>query len=66
MKKLMLESSVLSLNISKALNNLGWTPSWDLQIALKNIKWHRDWLDGADMQRISLSEINEFTKEGQI
>lgn len=61
------ESSVLSLDISKALNNLGWTPTWDLQIALKRIlKWHRDWLDGADMHRISLSEINEFTKESQI
>lgn len=61
------ESSVLSLDISKALNNLGWTPSWDLQITLKRIlKWHRDWLDGADMHRISLSEINEFTKESQV
>jgi len=60
------ESSMLSLDISKVLNNLEWSPSWNLQIALKRIlKWHRDWLDGADMHEICISEINEFTKDSQ-
>ncbi|WP_416687670.1 CDP-glucose 4,6-dehydratase [Candidatus Pseudothioglobus sp. Uisw_041] len=58
------EASFLKLNISKASELLGWTPTWDLQMTLGNIiRWHKLWLDDADMQKVCINEIDNFTKD---
>ena len=58
------EASLLSLDISKALVLLGWQPTWDLPMTLGNIiRWHNLWLGGADMQKVCITEIDNFTKD---
>jgi CDP-glucose 4,6-dehydratase len=55
------EASVLKLDISKARQRLDWTPQWSLEVALKQITdWHLAWLDGQDMRRVCLSQINLY------
>jgi len=58
------EASFLKLNISKASELLGWTPTWDLKMTLVSIiRWHKLWLDNADMRKVCIDEINNFTKD---
>ena len=58
------ESSFLKLNISKASELLGWTPTWDLQLTLGSIiRWHKLWLSDADMGKVCITEIDKFTKD---
>ena len=58
------EATLLNLDISKASGLLGWTPTWDLPITLGNIiRWHKLWLGGADMRKICITEIDNFTKD---
>jgi CDP-glucose 4,6-dehydratase len=57
------EANYLKLDISKAGAHLDWQPHWSLDVALEMIiKWHRAWLDGADMREICRSQISEFNK----
>ena len=56
------EAHFLKLNISKASDQLGWKPTWDLQMTLGNIiQWHKLWLDGANMRKVCIDQINNFT-----
>ena len=58
------EASFLKLNISKASELLGWTPTWDLQMTLLNIIiWHKLWLGDAEMQQVCITEIDNFTRD---
>ena len=58
------EASFLKLNISKASELIGWTPTWDLQTTLGHIiRWHKLWLGDADMQKVCIAEIDNFTKD---
>jgi CDP-glucose 4,6-dehydratase len=58
------EAKLLKLNISKASSILGWTPTWDLDVTLgKIVRWHKHWIEGADMRAECVKEINEFTKD---
>jgi CDP-glucose 4,6-dehydratase len=58
------EASFLKLNISKASELLGWTPTWDLEMTLVSIiRWHKLWLEDADMRKVCIAEINNFTKD---
>jgi len=58
------EASFLKLNISKASELLGWTPTWDLEMTLGSIiRWHKLWLGDADMQKVCITEIDNFTKD---
>lgn len=42
----------------------GWTPKWDAAMALKKtIEWHQARERGANMQRLSLGQIEEFMNE---
>ena len=55
------EAGYLKLDISKAKDRLNWRPTWDLETTLeKIISWHKHWLDNANMQDITISEINQF------
>lgn len=58
------EASMLNLDISKASELLGWKPTWDLPMTLRNIvRWHKLWLGGADMRKVCVNEIDNFTKD---
>lgn len=57
------ESQILKLDITKAVKGLGWTPTWNIDVALeKIIDWHKSWKAGEDMQLVCLEEIKQFTK----
>lgn len=52
------EATCLKLDISKSREKLGWTPRWSLEYALDNIiEWHKAWLEGRDIQKLMLSQI---------
>ena len=58
------EANLLKLDISKASSILGWTPTWDLNVTLgKIVRWHKRWVEGADMRVECIKEIKEFNKD---
>ena len=55
------EAGVLKLDSSKAKNNLGWTPKWQVSEALeKTIQWHQKFIAGEDMYDFSVAQILEY------
>ena len=55
------EANFLKLDISKARQRLNWFPHWNLEVALeKTISWHRAWINGEDMSRVCLEQIDSF------
>lgn len=55
------EANYLSLDISKALHKLSWSPRWELSVALdKTIEWQKAWLDGCDMHNFCLQQIYQY------
>lgn len=59
------EAGLLTLDSSKARQQLGWRPNWDLEQALqRTLQWHRAWRDGQDMQQYSRAQIADH--EGEI
>jgi len=57
------EAHYLKLDCSKAKARLGWHPRLNLELAINNITvWHRAYLAGEDMRELTLSQINNFSK----
>lgn len=57
------EANSLKLDISKARENLGWEPIWNLEQSLeKVIEWHKHWLARKDIQNICEQHINIYSK----
>jgi CDP-glucose 4,6-dehydratase len=57
------EAQLLKLDITKARALLKWEPRWDLNKALQSIiKWHFAWLNGEDMEIVTLDQIDDFEK----
>ncbi|WP_062307808.1 CDP-glucose 4,6-dehydratase [Polynucleobacter sinensis] len=55
------EANYLKLDISKAKAGLGWSPTWDLSIALeKIIEWHLAFQANKDMHEFSLDQIEQY------
>jgi len=55
------EADFLKLNIDKVRFKLNWNPNWELELALeKIIRWHQFWINGEDMQKKCIDEINEY------
>jgi CDP-glucose 4,6-dehydratase len=55
------EANFLKLDISKARQRLGWSPRWNLEEALiRIVDWHRAWLEGKDMRRYCLDQIQHY------
>jgi len=55
------EAHYLTLDSSKANNELGWKPKWNLDCALENIiSWHQAWSAGQNMQKFSLTQIRDY------
>lgn len=56
------EAQLLKLDSSKARNELGWTNKWPLKTCIKEIAyWHKQWLDGADMLKISNETLDRYS-----
>jgi len=55
------EAHYLKLDISKAKTYLNWRPRWRLEQALNaTIEWHKAWLKGEDMRKVSIMQIEKF------
>jgi CDP-glucose 4,6-dehydratase len=55
------EAGYLKLDCSKAAMHLGWYPKLRLEQTLEGIiKWHKAFLDGANMREICLTEIRNY------
>lgn len=55
------EANYLKLDCSKAKAELDWVPKWDIKTALNRIvDWHKAFLKGEDMRRITESHITEY------
>ncbi|HWI08503.1 MAG TPA: CDP-glucose 4,6-dehydratase [Solirubrobacteraceae bacterium] len=55
------EARYLALDSTKAREQLGWRPTWDLDEALARIvAWYAALRDGADMQAVTLEQIAAF------
>lgn len=60
------EAGLLRLDSTRARMNLGWKPRWSLQHALKHtVNWHWAWIQGEDMNAVSLSQIRAYEAVGQ-
>ena len=55
------EAHLLKLDCSKARQQLGWIPKWNLETATKKIiQWQIAYQAKENMQEVSLSQINEY------
>lgn len=56
------EAGLLRLDSTRAKTLLGWQPRWKLATALKQtVEWHRAWLSGEDMAKVTLRQIEAYT-----
>jgi CDP-glucose 4,6-dehydratase len=57
------EAHSLRLNISKAQEQLGWSPKWSLDTAIDHIvSWQQAYQKKQDMKAISLSQIHSYSQ----
>lgn len=57
------EAGLLLLDNTKAKTLLGWCPQFWVNEALKKtLEWYRAYVDGEDMKKYSLAEIEKFSK----
>jgi CDP-glucose 4,6-dehydratase len=55
------EAGFLKLDCSKSKARLGWTPKWNIDMALKKtIGWYQDYQNGKDMKEVCLQQIKEY------
>lgn len=55
------EAKLLKLDCSKSIDKLGWSPKWNIDMAIKQtISWHKSFLDGQDMRAFTLKQIKEY------
>ncbi|HOY32847.1 MAG TPA: CDP-glucose 4,6-dehydratase [Bacteroidales bacterium] len=55
------EATYLKLDCSKAKNELGWQPQWDIETALRNIvDWNKAYLSGQNIQKVTEAQISEY------
>ena len=58
------EANCLTLDCSKAIRLLNWSPEGDISETLESVvKWHQYWLEGYDMQKYTLREIEMCLEE---
>jgi len=55
------EANLLKLDCSKAAAELGWTPRWGLEKAIKKTSdWYKAFQQGEDMRQITIDQINGY------
>lgn len=58
------ESNFLKLDCSKARIQLGWTPKWNLEMAIEKIvQWQNAFTAKENMREFSLSQISDYMSE---
>ncbi len=61
------EAHTLTLDSTKAREQLGWQPKWNLSDALRHtLEWHAAWKAGKDLQSISRVQINQYSNATQM
>lgn len=57
------EAHALKLDISKARQELYWSPKWGLEIAVERIaQWHKAFRDGENMSLVSQQQIHAYVQ----
>ena len=60
------EANLLKLDINKSRSRLGWSPRWNLEIAMnKTVEWYKAWLAGLDMAEITLKHIVNYYEKAE-
>lgn len=55
------EAHLLAVDATKARQNLGWRPRWDVAQALdRTVSWYKAQVEAADMRAYSLAQIEEY------
>lgn len=55
------EAGLLRLDSTLARTTLGWAPRWDLGTAIdRTVAWHKAWLAGADMRKLTQEQIATY------
>ncbi len=58
------EANYLKLDCTKAKTKLNWVPVWGIDIALeKTAEWYRVFKEKKDLEKITLSQIEQYEKE---
>ena len=58
------EAGMLKLDSARAKSKLGWSPRWNLEVALtKTIEWHQAWRRGEDMAKVTLRQIEAYSQQ---
>ena len=61
------EAGLLTLDISKSLNQLGWSPTWNSDKALKRTAaWYRGFLNAENTKSLVDNDINLFISNESI
>ena len=61
------EAGLLTLDISKSLNQLGWSPTWNSDKALKRTAaWYRGFLNAENGKSLIDNDINLFISNESI
>ncbi len=61
------EAHTLTLDSTKAHEQLGWQPKWNISDALRNtLEWHNAWKQDKNLHSVSLAQINEYSKAMQM
>ena len=61
------EAHFLKLDCSKIKAQLGWQPRWHITEAVeKTVEWAKAWEQGADMRRVTETQIDRFFASGGI
>ncbi len=59
------EANFLKLDCSKIKSTFGWSPRWDLEMAIKKVvEWTKCWNAGGNVRRCMDKQIEEFLKTG--
>jgi CDP-glucose 4,6-dehydratase len=57
------EAHYLKLDCSKAIAQMGWSPTWNLETTLRAIvNWHQEYLAQKNMRGVVTEQINAFLK----
>ena len=57
------EANFLKLDCSKVKKTFGWKPVWTVKETMEEIaEWHKAYYDMADMQKVTLDQINKYLK----
>ena len=61
------EAHRLKLDITKAVEHLGWTPCWTINQALEAVcEWHQAWIEKEDMLAFTTKQIKAYEAARQI